>query len=154
MKEVTKGWVEPFRSIVADIPEGTDVKSLALEDWLPAEEGFDSRDGRVTLIGDAAHAMTMCMSPFSVFYDMLLTTPLVRGEAANHGIADVASLVKELFAETNANTPGPIDRYAAEMIPRARIAVLNSRRACMDAHDHKKICETSPLVARRVIVLE
>lgn len=62
MKEVTKGWVEPFRGIVADIPEETEVKSLALEDWVPAEEGFDSRDGRVTLIGDAAHAMTMCMS--------------------------------------------------------------------------------------------
>ena len=61
MKEVTKGWVEPFRGIVADIPEGTEVKSLALEDWVPPAEGFDNRDGRVTLIGDAAHAMTMCM---------------------------------------------------------------------------------------------
>ncbi|OBT80687.1 hypothetical protein VF21_00411 [Pseudogymnoascus sp. 05NY08] len=137
MKEVTKGWVEPFRGIVADIPEGAEVKSLALEDWLPAAEGFESRDGRVTLIGDAAHAMTM-----------------YRGEAANHGIADVASLVREMFAEADANAPSPIDRYAAEMIPRARVAVLNSRRACLDAHDNKKICETSPLVARRVIVLE
>ncbi|KFX89855.1 hypothetical protein O988_08460 [Pseudogymnoascus sp. VKM F-3808] len=137
MKEVTKGWVEPFRSIVADIPEGTEVKSLALEDWVPAAEGFDSRDGRVTLIGDAAHAMTM-----------------YRGEAANHGIADVASLMRELFAETDANTKGPIERYTAEMLPRARVAVLNSRRACMDAHDHEKINETSPLVSRRVIVLE
>lgn len=62
MKRVTEGWVEPFRGIVADIPEGTEVKSLALEDWVPAEGGFDSRGGRVTLIGDAAHAMTMCMS--------------------------------------------------------------------------------------------
>ncbi|KAL5350011.1 hypothetical protein ACLOAV_005047 [Pseudogymnoascus australis] len=132
MKRVTEGWVEPFRGIVADIPEGTEVKSLALEDWVPAEGGFDSRGGRVTLIGDAAHAMTM-----------------FRGEAANHGIADVASLVRELFAETDASAPGPFERYAAEMIPRARIAVLNSRRACLDAHDHEKICETSPLVARR-----
>lgn len=90
-----------------------------------------------------------------MFYDVLfLTTPIDRGEAANHGIADVASLVKELFAKVDANAPGPIERYAAEMIPRARIAVLNSRRACLDAHDHKKICETSPLVSRRVIVLE
>ncbi|OBT70323.1 hypothetical protein VE03_00190 [Pseudogymnoascus sp. 23342-1-I1] len=137
MKEVTRGWVEPFRGIVADIPEGTEVKSLALEDWVPPAEGFDSRGGRVTLIGDAAHAMTM-----------------YRGEAANHGIADVASLVRELDAETDANAPGPIERYAAEMIPRARVAVLNSRRACLDAHDHEKICETSPLVSRRVIVLE
>ncbi|KFY39320.1 hypothetical protein V494_04029, partial [Pseudogymnoascus sp. VKM F-4513 (FW-928)] len=134
MKEVTKGWVEPFRSIVADIPEGTEVKSLALEDWVPAAEGFDSRDGRVTMIGDAAHAMTM-----------------YRGEAANHGIADVASLVRELSSDGDTS---PIDRYAAEMIPRARIAVLNSRRACLDAHDHERINETSPLVSRRVIVLE
>lgn len=69
MKEVTKGWVEPFRGIVADIPDGTEVKTLALEDWVPPAEGFDSRGGRVTLIGDAAHAMTMCMLSllFSVF---------------------------------------------------------------------------------------
>lgn len=72
MKEVTKGWVEPFRGIVADIPEGTEVKSLALEDWLPAAEGLESRGGRVTLIGDAAHAMTMCMCPFFGLEDMLL----------------------------------------------------------------------------------
>jgi hypothetical protein len=41
-----------------------------------------------------------------------------------------------------------------EMIPRARMAVLNSRRACMDAHDAKSINEASPLVARRAIVFE
>jgi hypothetical protein len=59
-----------------------------------------------------------------------------------------------MFVEADADAPSPFDRYAAEMIPRARVAVLNSRRACLDAHDHKNICETSPLVARRVIVLE
>lgn len=40
------------------------------------------------------------------------------------------------------------------MIPRALVAVLNSRRACMDAHDSQAITESSPLVARRAIVLD
>lgn len=49
---------------------------------------------------------------------------------------------------------GPVERYETEMIPRARMAVLNSRRACMDAHDANTITETSPLVARRAMVFE
>lgn len=75
-----------------------------------------------------------------------------RGEGANHGIADMASLHRELF-DTSEQELGPIDRYENEMIARGRLAVLNSRRACMDAHDAKSITETSPLVARRAMAL-
>ncbi|KFY58310.1 hypothetical protein V496_06217 [Pseudogymnoascus sp. VKM F-4515 (FW-2607)] len=37
---------------------------------------------------------------------------MFRGEAANHGIADVASLVRELFAETDDSAPGPFERVS------------------------------------------
>ena len=47
-----------------------------------------------------------------------------------------------------------IGKYEEEMIPRAKVAVLTSRRACMDAHDSKSINESSPLIARRVIIFE
>jgi 2-polyprenyl-6-methoxyphenol hydroxylase-like FAD-dependent oxidoreductase len=59
MKRMTTGWTEPFRSIVQDMPEDTEPKVISLEDWVPVVGAWDNH-GRVTLIGDAAHAMTMC----------------------------------------------------------------------------------------------
>ncbi|KIN02773.1 hypothetical protein OIDMADRAFT_18456 [Oidiodendron maius Zn] len=64
----------------------------------------------------------------------------------------MASLYRELF-DSGEQELGPIDRYKNEMIAHGRLAVLNSRRACMDAHDAKSITEMSPLVARRVMAL-
>lgn len=60
MKFMSKGWVEPFRSIVQDIPEDTEAKVISLEDWVPNQGLWDNAGGRITLVGDAAHAMTMC----------------------------------------------------------------------------------------------
>lgn len=65
MKRLAAGWVEPFRSIVLDIPFNAVAKVIALEDWPPPirkEDMWDNRDGKVTLAGDAAHAMVMCES--------------------------------------------------------------------------------------------
>lgn len=47
-----------------------------------------------------------------------------------------------------------MDAYEQEMIPRTKQAVLNSRRACLDANDHKSINKSSPLVSRRAVVME
>ena len=44
--------------------------------------------------------------------------------------------------------------YEREMIPRCKQAVLNSRKACLDANDYGSINENSPLVSRRAVVLE
>ena len=64
MKAIAQNWAEPFREIIASIPEGTEVKSISLEDWIPPEEGWTGLEGagKVVLVGDAAHAMTMCKS--------------------------------------------------------------------------------------------
>lgn len=51
-------WAEPYKSAVEWIPEGTTAKAVPLRIWGPPESGWDNRDGRVTLSGDAAHAMT------------------------------------------------------------------------------------------------
>jgi hypothetical protein len=66
MKELASGWTQPFKGIVQDIPEETEAKAISLEDWLPSAASLDNAGGRITLIGDAAHAMTMCkfLSPF------------------------------------------------------------------------------------------
>lgn len=71
MKEIAAGWIEPFRSFILDVPQDTCVKVVRLEDWVPGTEGrsWDNRGGRVTLVGDAAHAMTMCeCSPYSAYF--------------------------------------------------------------------------------------
>ena len=47
-----------------------------------------------------------------------------------------------------------IKGYVEKMVARTKPAVLNSRQACLDAHDYKAINDKSPLIARRVAVAE
>jgi 2-polyprenyl-6-methoxyphenol hydroxylase-like FAD-dependent oxidoreductase len=58
MKRRAQGFVPFLQEAVDRIPEGTPVTEIKLADWecLP----WDNHQGRVTLAGDAAHAMTMC----------------------------------------------------------------------------------------------
>lgn len=60
MKEFADGWANPFRSLTLAIPAETEVKALSIEDFVPKEGMWDNAKGRVTMVGDAAHAMTMC----------------------------------------------------------------------------------------------
>ena len=64
-KRLSTSWAEPFRSIVHDIPEGTEVKPVNLQDWVPQREACST--GNVALIGDAAHSMVMCTYETSRF---------------------------------------------------------------------------------------
>lgn len=59
MKRRASRFAEPLRSAILDIPSDTEVMEIKLGDW-PCFD-WDSFGGRVTLAGDAAHAMTMCM---------------------------------------------------------------------------------------------
>jgi hypothetical protein len=69
MKRLADGWAEPFRECFTSIPEeGTVVKALEMEDYVPKKGIWDNECGRMTLLGDAAHAMTTCMLP-TVFLD-------------------------------------------------------------------------------------
>ena len=54
------GFFPSLRDAVLAIPDDSSVKDLKLEDW-PTQE-WQSVNGRVTLLGDAAHTMTMCKS--------------------------------------------------------------------------------------------
>lgn len=69
MKRLTATWTEPFRSLVHNIPNDNEAVCINLEDWIP-ERGAHG-NGRIALVGDAAHSMTMCKSLapcFCVFY--------------------------------------------------------------------------------------
>jgi 2-polyprenyl-6-methoxyphenol hydroxylase-like FAD-dependent oxidoreductase len=58
VKRRAQGFVPFLQQAVDRIPAGTPVTEIKLADWecLP----WDNHIGRVTLAGDAAHAMTMC----------------------------------------------------------------------------------------------
>ena len=75
MREIADGWAEPFRECVMEIPEGTMVQAIRLEDFVPRRGMWDNMHGRVTMVGDAAHAMTMCMYPFSTSSHLSKTWP-------------------------------------------------------------------------------
>lgn len=126
-----------LRRAVDAIPASADVMEIALQDW-PCQP-WDSRGGQVTLIGDAAHAMTM-----------------YRGEAANHGILD-AYLLSRRLAEARdgrATQAQAVAAYEAEMRERTVPAVLLSRQACLDAHDLHGLNEDSAVLKRRAIAVK
>lgn len=62
LKGFAEGWAEPFRSLIMEIPDETQFKSLPIEDFVPREGMWDNAHGTVTMVGDAAHAMTICES--------------------------------------------------------------------------------------------
>lgn len=147
MQRIAARWAEPFRECVLSIPSDTEVKTIRLEDWVPRPGIWSHAKGKATLVGDAAHAMTM-----------------YRGEAANHGILDVSVLLEHILPSLPMNNPEPYEEghalaaaltaYETEMIERTAPAVLTSRRACMDAHQYAKIGDQSPLVSKRAVVVE
>ncbi|KAL7944856.1 FAD/NAD(P)-binding domain-containing protein [Trichoderma barbatum] len=139
IRSLASDWAEPFRGIVHDIPEETELREIVLEDWPPQEKGWDNHNGTVTLVGDAAHGMTM-----------------FRGEAANHGVIDVSVLTKLLFSDDICQQKDhslslAIQAYEDEMIERTRPAVLKSRQACIDANNYESVNAQSPLIAKRVV---
>ncbi|KAK9782759.1 putative FAD-dependent monooxygenase [Seiridium cardinale] len=140
MKELAEPWANPARDLVLSIPSDTEIREIVLEDWPPSTGGWDNHGGRVTLLGDAAHCMTM-----------------FRGEAANHGVMDVNFLVKALAGlhqesgdvGSSERLAAAVDKYEEEMISRTYPAALKSRQACVDANHFASVNENSPLVTRR-----
>ncbi|ATY65727.1 FAD dependent oxidoreductase [Cordyceps militaris] len=114
--------------------EDAEVTEILLQDW-PCQP-WDNRGGRVTLAGDAAHAMTM-----------------YRGEAANHGLLDARNLYRALasVAAGTVSLKDAINGYDAEMLERTNPAALLSRQACLDAHDFHCLNKDSPVLKRRAI---
>ncbi|KAK2768631.1 hypothetical protein FQN54_000487 [Arachnomyces sp. PD_36] len=156
MKRLTATWAEPFRSLVHNLPDDNEAVCINLEDWIP-EKGAHGT-GRIALVGDAAHSMTM-----------------FRGEGANNALADVQDFVNRLGPhlpkldtsmseagsssrphEANdtsfASIRAAIDAYEDEVNSRGIPGVLASRQACLDAHEYGRINDESPLVKRRIVM--
>jgi 2-polyprenyl-6-methoxyphenol hydroxylase-like FAD-dependent oxidoreductase len=137
MRHLGTGMHPVLMTLFEDIPDDSEVTEIKLADW-PCYE-WPNLAGKITLIGDAAHAMTM-----------------YRGEAANHGITDVVHLHDKLLAVVRGELTQreAVEEYEKEMRARTHPAVLLSRQACLDAHDFKALDSNSPLVSKRAIVPE
>jgi 2-polyprenyl-6-methoxyphenol hydroxylase-like FAD-dependent oxidoreductase len=135
MKRRANVFAPTLKSAVELIPDNAEVLEIKLADWpcLP----WDNQGGRVTLMGDAAHAMTM-----------------YRGEAANHGMLDAFNLWQALKSVYQDGKPleSAITNFEHEMRTRTSHAVQMSRQACFDAHDWNRLNENSAILTKRAVV--
>lgn len=135
MKRRASVFAPTLKDAVEAIPNDAEVLEIKLADW-PCLD-WDNQEGRVTLVGDAAHAMVM-----------------YRGEAANHGMLDAFNLceaLKEVYFK-NKSQKEAIDQFEQEMRTRTSHAVNMSRQACFDAHDWRRLDENSAILTKRAIV--
>jgi hypothetical protein len=72
MRELSKDWAVLFKDLVFSIPEDADLREIVLADWPPEKGAWDNHNGTVSLVGDAAHAMTMCEFALFLFHLYLL----------------------------------------------------------------------------------
>lgn len=137
LRRITKDWANPVHDLIQQMPEDSVVRVITIEEWWPNDADRRRTDGKVTMIGDAAHLMTS-----------------FRGENANHGVVDVAKLIALLVP----NSDGTIDlhqavsTYEEEMIGRTRPATVKARQACLDANHYDHVKAGSPFLSRRTML--
>ncbi|KUJ11661.1 FAD/NAD(P)-binding domain-containing protein [Mollisia scopiformis] len=125
VKRKSKGYCEPWKSAFEWVPEDQPAWYFDLTVWDPSlpDHQWDTRNGRVTLAGDAAHPMTY-----------------QRGQGLNHSITDAGKLVEAITTEAKLATA--IEKYEAEMKTRAgeevKLSVLNTTML----HDWAKVMES------------
>ncbi|KAH8813014.1 hypothetical protein F5884DRAFT_320566 [Xylogone sp. PMI_703] len=130
IKQRAEGMGEPARSAFMWLPDDTEVHKADISYWVT--EPWNNREGRLTLIGDAAHPM-----------------PPYRGQGLNHCICDVSHLINHLrsISEADGSLAEAVDSYEKEMIPRGKEEVTCSVENGMLLHDWNKIRE-SPVFNR------
>ncbi|KAJ5293815.1 hypothetical protein N7508_008636 [Penicillium antarcticum] len=130
IKARADGLGEPARSAFMWMPEDTEVHKADISYWI--SQPWENREGRLTLVGDAAHPM-----------------PPYRGQGLNHCVNDVSKLLMGLIAvhSGEANLSETIAEYESEMIPRGKEEVTCSVENGRMLHDWNKVQE-SPVFRR------
>jgi 2-polyprenyl-6-methoxyphenol hydroxylase-like FAD-dependent oxidoreductase len=153
IKTIALDLAEPFRSFLLLVPDDAKVKQLDLDDWsLPRESPAAST---YTLVGDAAHAMTMCK--FWTLYALfrMFTRYAVLGAGANHAIVDVLELKRMILSNfgPSISKRTDVEAYQRSIATRTLPTVLASRQACLEAHDWANLTSTSQLLSARQMVV-
>ncbi|KAF2706175.1 FAD/NAD(P)-binding domain-containing protein [Pleomassaria siparia CBS 279.74] len=121
------GWAEPYKSAIAWIPEDTPVGRDLLKIWKPVK--WDNHGGRVTLCGDAAHAMT--------FH---------RGQGANNALFDSYCFVEAMKAAQSGTSLGKaVSSYDEEILKRGQGEVQISKSQTFFTHDWENLVN-SPVI--------
>ena len=60
LRRIAKYWANPVREMIYNIPDGSILRAVNIEEWLPNNDMTRYKDERVTIVGDAAHLMTSC----------------------------------------------------------------------------------------------
>ncbi|KAK4140987.1 uncharacterized protein C8A04DRAFT_31422 [Dichotomopilus funicola] len=128
-RNVGDGLAYPYDAMLRDIPEGTKVwYSRQMACW-PTKR-WDGRGGRVTLAGDAAHAVS--------FH---------RGQGLGNAITDVAEFQGHLRAmkeQTPEELARAVAKYEEEVWKRGHEVVMENKTNTLFLHDWEKVLQ-SPL---------
>ncbi|OAK96474.1 FAD/NAD(P)-binding domain-containing protein [Phaeosphaeriaceae sp. SRC1lsM3a] len=123
------GWAEPYKSAIEWIPEDTEVLRDQLKIWKTVP--WDNQGGRVTLCGDAAHAMT--------FH---------RGQGANNAFYSAHCLVEALKAVQAGSSTlrDAITAYDESIWKRGANEVQISKAQTFFTHDGLENFINSPVI--------
>lgn len=132
VKGFAQHFTDPWKSVFEWLPDDHQVWYMGLSDFDPGAENhsWDNHGGRVTMAGDAAHAMTY-----------------QRGQGLNHSVTDAAKLTEAVqqFVSGKTTRAEAISSYEEEMIARAggevRLSTMNTNMV----HNWQKVQE-SPIM--------
>ncbi|RAK75050.1 FAD-dependent oxidoreductase [Aspergillus fijiensis CBS 313.89] len=134
VKEFARQFADPWKSAFQWLDDDHEVWYMGLTDFDPGAQDhrWDNHGGRVTLAGDAAHAMTY-----------------QRGQGLNHSITDAAYLVEAIQRFVSGVEPQStaVTEYEDEMIARAggevRLSTLNTEFV----HDWENVLQSPVLTS-------
>lgn len=132
LRELTADFSEPRKSAIRWVKEGTHIPRDRFAIWSPVP--WNHHEGRVTLAGDAAHAMTYH-----------------RGQGLNNCFNDAANLVAAIVKVRDGllGMEEAMQTYVEEVVDRGVAEVELSRRQTMAVHDWGMFME-SPLMKKGV----
>ncbi|KAK3296637.1 uncharacterized protein B0H64DRAFT_415985 [Chaetomium fimeti] len=134
VEALTKSLVYPFNAMVQDVPPETRSWYSSQMTYWPTRP-WDNRGGRVTVAGDAAHAMT--------FH---------RGQGLGNAVADVTELQTRLRAmkgHTRQELARAVGGYEKEVWKRGYDVVMENRENTLAVHDWENVLR-SPLLVKGV----